>query len=48
MERFMKEADLLVRDVDANVVPDAANTRLDYMWQARARACCSSPLPSPR
>jgi len=48
MERFMKEADLLIRDVDAGVTISAANTRLDYMWQARARTCCSSPLPPPR
>jgi len=37
MERFLTEAGLLVRDVDANVAPDASNARLDYMWKARAR-----------
>jgi len=45
MERFMKEADLLIRDVDANVVPDAANTRLDYMW--KERSMCQPPPPPP-
>jgi hypothetical protein len=36
MERFITEAGLLIRDVDANVAPDASNARLDYMWKARA------------
>jgi|APGre2960657404_1045060.scaffolds.fasta_scaffold10005_2 hypothetical protein len=38
MERFITEAGLLIRDVDASATVTATNTRLDYMWQARARA----------
>lgn len=34
MERFLQEAELLVRDANADI--DATSSRLDYMWQVRA------------